>query len=187
MLGAIAAAFTVTLTVPTAVVYRVESVGVKVIDCAAVPTLGTLVGKVKANVPATDTEPPLNTDEESICPYWIVEAVGAEKISGVTLLTVTLNVPLAMFPTLSVAVAVTVVLPTANVPPLTGEYVMVGVPMLSVALAPLNVTLAPLSDVALTLTLPPTLSTGAVVSTTPPPDSAPLLATTGRPRAKRKP
>jgi len=97
------------------------------------------------------------------------------------------NVPLLTFPTLSVAVAVTVVVPTANVPPLKGEYVMVGVPMLSVALAPLNVTLAPLSDVALTLTLPPTLSTGAVVSTTPPPDSVPLLAPTGRPRAKRKP
>jgi len=151
------------------------------------PTLKTILGLLKANVPETDAEPPLNTEAESICPYWIAEAAGAEKISGVTLLTVTLNVPLAMFPTLSVAVAVTVVVPTANVPPLKGEYVMVGVPMLSVALAPLNVTLAPLPDVALTLTLPPTLSNGAVVSTTPPPDSVPLLAPTGRPRAKRKP
>ena len=106
-------------------------------------------------------------------PASLVSATGCVLIvSGV--FTVTTNVPLAVFPTLSVAVAVTVVVPTAKVPPLTGEYVMVGVPMLSVALAPLNVTLAPLPDVALTLTLPPTLSTGAVVSTTPPPDSVPL-------------
>ena len=36
-------------------------------------------------------------------------------------LTVNVKVPLDTFPTLSVAVAVTVVVPMANVPPLTGE------------------------------------------------------------------
>ena len=64
----------------------------------------------------------------------------------------------------------------------------VGVPTLSVALAPPNVTLAPLADVALALTLAGTpLSTGAVVSTTPPLDSVQLPAPEDRPRARRKP
>jgi hypothetical protein len=97
------------------------------------------------------------------------------------------NVPLAVFPKPSVAVAVTVVTPTANVLPLAGEYVIVGLPTLSVPLAPLNVTFAPLADVALTLMFLGTLSTGAVVSTTPAPESTPPLNPEGRPRAKRKP
>jgi hypothetical protein len=101
--------------------------------------------------------------------------------------TVTVNVPVAVFPTLSVAVTVTVVFPTANVLPLAGEYVIVGLPTLSVPLAPLNVTLAPLADVALALTVPGTLTAGAVVSTTPPLDCVPLLELEDRPRAKRKP
>jgi hypothetical protein len=89
---------------------------------------------------------------------------------------------------LSVAVTVTVVVPTAKVLPLAGEYVSVGVPpRLSVALAPPNVTLAPLADVALTFTAPGTLTTGGVVSTTPPPESVPLPLPEDRPRAKRKP
>jgi len=87
-----------------------------------------------------------------------------------------------------VAVTVTVVVPTGKVLPLAGEYVNVGVPpKLSVALAPPNVTLAPLPDVALTLTAPGTLTTGGVVSTTPPTDCVPLPLPEDRPRAKRKP
>jgi hypothetical protein len=89
---------------------------------------------------------------------------------------------------LSVAVTVTVVVPTGKVLPLAGEYVSVGVPpRLSVALAPPNVTLAPLADVALTLTAPGTLTTGGVVSTTLPTESVPLPLPEERPRARRKP
>jgi hypothetical protein len=83
------------------------------------------------------------------------------------------NVPVAVFPTLSVAVAVTVVFTTANVLPLAGEYVTVGLPTLSVPLAPLNVTTAPLADVAFTLKEASGVRTGEVVSTTPTPESAP--------------
>jgi hypothetical protein len=98
------------------------------------------------------------------------------------------NVPVLVFPTLSVAVTVTVVTPTGNTVPLAGEYVTTGVPTLSVALAPPNVTLAPLADVALALTLAGTpLNTGAVVSTTPPPDSVQLPLPEERPRARRIP
>ena len=100
---------------------------------------------------------------------------------------VALAVLVGDFVTLAVAVTVTVVLPTANVLPLAGEYVIVGLPTLSVPLAPLNVTLAPLADVALTLTAPGALTAGAVVSTTPPLDCVPLLELEDRPRAKRKP
>ena len=98
MPGAIAAAFTVTLIFVTAVVYLVESVGVKVTDCAAVPTLGTLDGEVKANVPATDADPPLNTEEDSTCPTVIAAAVGTVEITGVTLFTVKLAFALVTLP-----------------------------------------------------------------------------------------
>ena len=115
-----------------------------------------------------------------------------EKVTPVTPegggATVTLKVPVATLPTLSVAVTLTVVVPTGKVLPLAGVYASVGVPpMLSVALAPLNVTLAPLADVALTLTAPGTLTTGGLVSTMPPPESVPLPLPEDRPRAKRKP
>ena len=76
MTGNPTAALTVTLTVPDAVLYLVTSVGVNVTDCEDVPTLGTVVGEMKANVPATDAEPPLNKDEESACPDAIADAVG---------------------------------------------------------------------------------------------------------------
>ena len=102
-------------------------------------------------------------------------------------LTVTVNVPLAVLPMLSVAVAVTVVVPTANVPPLTGEYVMVGVPTLSVALAPLSVTVAPLAEVALTVLFAGRVSTGGVVSTKPAEEGVPTLVPEGRIRTSRKP
>jgi hypothetical protein len=101
---------------------------------------------------------------------------------------VTLKVPVATFPVLSLAVTVTVVVPTGKVLPLAGEYVSVGVPpRLSVALAPLNVTLAPLADVALTLTAAGTDTTGGVVSTNPPAEIVPVPLPEDRPRTKRKP
>ena len=126
------------------------------------------------------------TENDALEPLATVTAEGCTVKEGDPL-TTTLNVPLTVLPMLSVAVAVTIVVPMANVPPLKGEYARVGVPMLSVAVPPLNVTLAPLADVALTLNVPGTVSTGAVVSTTPPPDSVPLPVPAGRPRAKRKP
>jgi hypothetical protein len=99
-------------------------------------------------------------------------------------LTVTENVPVAVFPTLSVAVAVTVVVPIGNTVPLAFEYEMVtGLSKLSVAVAAPYTTVAPLSDVALTLTLLGTLNIGAMVSTTPALESAAPLG----PRANRKP
>jgi hypothetical protein len=85
MTGNPTAALTVTLTVPDAVLYLVTSVGVNVTDCGDVPTLGTVVGEVKANVPATDADPPLNVEEESACPDVIAVADGARKITGVVL------------------------------------------------------------------------------------------------------
>jgi len=114
-----------------------------------------------------------------------VSATGCVLIvSGV--FTVTTNVPLAVFPTLSIAVAVTVVVPMENVPPLTGEYVMVGVPMLSVALALVSVTTALVPEVAITL-VPLTVKTGAIVSTVPVIDRVPVPEDAGRLRASRKP
>jgi len=67
---------TLRLTEVLAVLYLVPSVGVNVTDCTAVPTLGTFEGEVKANVPATDAEPPLKTDATSDCPGVIGDAVG---------------------------------------------------------------------------------------------------------------
>jgi len=118
-------------------------------------------------------------------PAFTVNADGCEVRLGGEF-TVTVNVPLAVFPTLSVAVAVTVVVPMANVPPLTGEYVMVGVPMLSVALAPVSVTTALVPEVAITL-VPLTVKTGAIVSTVPVIDRVPAPEDAGRFRASRKP
>jgi len=66
ILGATAAALTVTLTDVVVVAYLLESVGVNVTDCEAVPTPGDVDGDVKANVPATDATPPLKTDEASV-------------------------------------------------------------------------------------------------------------------------
>jgi len=88
ILGGVTSSFTVTLTEPLPVVYVAVSVGVKVTDCGVVPTLGTIDGEVNANVPATDAEPPLNTDEESSHPAGIAEAVGAIMITGIVLFTV---------------------------------------------------------------------------------------------------
>ncbi len=59
--------------------------------------------------------------------------------------------------------------------------------MLSVAVAPPNVTVAPLAEVASTVNKPGTVKTGGVVSTTPPSDTVPLPLPEDRPRAKRKP
>jgi len=56
----------------------------------------------------------------AIEPAFTVNAAGCEVIvTGA--FTVTVKVPLEVFPTLSVAVAVTVVVPTENTVPLAGE------------------------------------------------------------------
>ena len=94
----VGAAFTVTFTDVLTVVYVNESVGVKVTDCEVVPTLGTVSGEVKANVPATDAEPPLNTEEERGCPDVIAEAVGLEITIGVAMFTVKLALTLVTLP-----------------------------------------------------------------------------------------
>jgi hypothetical protein len=126
----------------------------------------------------------------TVAPFALVAVAvtfeGNFSTGAVVSLTFTVNVPLLTFPAASVAVAVTVVTPTAKVLPLAGEYVIVGLPTLSVPLAPLNTTLAPLADVALTLTFPGTLSMGAVVSTTPPLESD-QLEPVDSPRARRNP
>jgi hypothetical protein len=90
-------------------------------------------------------------------------------------------------PIVSVAVTVTGVVPTGKVLPLAGEYVTVGVPRLSVALAPLSGTMAPLAEVALTLIVPGTVSSGGVVSTELRPENVPMLEAEARPLARRKP
>jgi len=121
------------------------------------------------------SEPALTVNEE-ICEM---------RLGGA--FTVTVNVPLLTFPTASVAVTVTVVVPTGNTVPLAGEYVMVGLPRLSVTLAPPNVTLAPLTDVALALRFP-TLTTGAAVSNTPALESVPpCTLTMSELQARRNP
>jgi hypothetical protein len=73
---------------------------------------------------------------------------GKLRTGGVESITVTVNVPVLTFPVPSVAVTVTVVVPIGNVLPLAGEYVIVGVPKLSVAVAAAYVTVAPLALVA---------------------------------------
>ena len=86
-----------------------------------------------------------------------------------------------------VAVTVTVVVPTGKMLPLAGAYVSVGVPMLSVAVAPPNVTVAPLAEVASTVNKPGTVKTGGVVSNTAPADRVPVPEPSARLRARRKP
>ena len=126
----------------------------------------------------------------TVAPFALVAGAvtfeGNVKTGAIVSLTVTVNVPPLMFPAASLAVAVTIVTPTANVLPLAGEYVIVGLPTLSVPLAPLNTTLAPLALVALAVTFAGTLKTGAAVSTTPPLESV-QLEPIDSPRARRNP
>jgi hypothetical protein len=56
-------------------------------------------GELKANVPATDAEPPLKTEEERGCPNVIAGAVGRTVITGVALLTTKLALELVTLPT----------------------------------------------------------------------------------------
>ena len=60
------ALFTVMLTEPETMLLSVESVGVKVTDCEAVPAPGAVLGVVNAKLPPTDAEPPDNVDEASV-------------------------------------------------------------------------------------------------------------------------
>jgi len=71
---------------------------VKVTDCEVVPKFGTIDGELKANVPATDAEPPLRTEEERGCPEVIADAVGRIAITGVALLTTKLALELVTLP-----------------------------------------------------------------------------------------
>jgi hypothetical protein len=80
--GGLTKAFTVTFTDVLTELYRVTSVGVNVMGCEEIPTLGTVDGEVKVNVPATDAEPPLKTEKERSCPEVIADEVGAEIIMG---------------------------------------------------------------------------------------------------------
>ena len=69
--------------------------GLKVTLCGAIPTLGTVEGVVKANVPAT-TVPftlalPLSELLTNVCPKTIALAERPGLIVGVALLTVTLT------------------------------------------------------------------------------------------------
>jgi hypothetical protein len=127
------------------------------------------------------------TLKAALDPAVTVRETGWVRMTG-GLLTITVKVPVPTFPMLSVAVTVTVLVPTGKVLPLAGEYVSVGVPpRLSVALAPLNVTLAALADAASTVTVPGTVTTGGVVSTNPPVDSVPVPVPEDRALARRKP
>ena len=177
------ALFTVTFTVVLTVVYVDGSLGVKVTDCEVVPTLGWVDGELKANAPETDAEPPVNEPEASGCPNVIVDDAGQLATVGVALLTVTVKVLLALFPTPSVAVAVTVVLPIGKTAPLLGEYVIVGLPALSVAVTSLNVTIAPFPEVALTTRSAGMVNAGGKVSKPPMFDTEDC----SRVRARRKP
>jgi len=69
-------AFTVMLAVPLAVLYLDESVGVNVTDCGPIPTLGAVDGELNANVPSTEADPPLSTEDASVCPELIEDADG---------------------------------------------------------------------------------------------------------------
>ena len=72
------------------------SVGVKVTLWAAVPAAGTVLGEVKAKAPATEAEPPLSVDEDSVWPYVMALAVGHAVTFGVTMPTVTCTVPVTV-------------------------------------------------------------------------------------------
>ena len=91
---------------------------------------------------------------------------GRFNVGGVVSATVTVKLALALLPEPSVAVQMTVVVPTGNELPEGGTHVGVRLPLaVSVALA-VNVTWAPPGPVAGTLIGPGTLRTGGVVSWT---------------------
>ena len=76
ILGGVDTALTVTLTTPLTVLYLVESVGVNVTDCMPVPTLGVVDGELNANAPSAEADPPLSTEDASVCPELIEDADG---------------------------------------------------------------------------------------------------------------
>ena len=92
---------------------------------------------------------------------------GTVNTGAVVSRTVTVKVFVVTFAAASVAVTVTVVDPIANDDPEATEYVIVGAAVTaSVAVAAAQVAIAPAALVASTVTLPGTVSAGAVVSST---------------------
>jgi hypothetical protein len=68
---------------------------VNVTDCVVVPTAGTVLGVVKAKLPATLALPPLKIELASVCPDVMALAVGCVVIVGVAFSTVTLTLVVA--------------------------------------------------------------------------------------------
>jgi len=62
------ALLTATLTDPETVLLSVESVGVKITDCDAVPAPGAVLGVVNVKLPPTEADPPDRVDEASVWP-----------------------------------------------------------------------------------------------------------------------
>ena len=59
------------------------SEGVNVTLSVGAPTDGIVLGAVHAKVPLTAAEPPINSEEASVCPEVMSLANGQEKIAGV--------------------------------------------------------------------------------------------------------
>jgi hypothetical protein len=111
---------------------------------------------------------------------------GKVNTGAVVSLTVTVNVPLLELFAPSVAVTVTVVVPSGKTVPLAFEYVITGLAVtLSIAVAAEYVTVAPFALVAVVVTLAGNVvNTGAVVSTKPTLDTAePSPRTTRNPKS----
>jgi hypothetical protein len=64
------------------------SVGVKVTLSESVPTAGTVLGAVQANVPGVEAVPPVNIEAESAAPLTMALAVGTVEIIGIAGFTV---------------------------------------------------------------------------------------------------
>src|SRR3990172_10066734 len=91
---------------------------------------------------------------------------GTVSAGGVVSWTVTVNDPGVEFPESSVAVQLTVVVPSGNVEPDGGEQTTVGVVSMRSDAVTENVTTAPEGPVAGTVMLPGNVSVGGVVSVT---------------------
>src|SRR5688500_8733752 len=91
---------------------------------------------------------------------------GKVRLGGVVSRTCTVNEPLALFPALSVAVQLTVVIPSANVVPAAGVQAGVIAPSTRSEAVAVNETAAPAAEVASAMMLSGSVSIGGVVSTT---------------------
>jgi hypothetical protein len=100
---------------------------VNVTDCVVVPTAGTVLGVVKAKLPATLALPPLKVELASVCPDVMTLAVGCVLIVGVELLMVIVSVPFPVPPALVALIA------TADIPSLVGVPLITPVAVLIVS------------------------------------------------------